>query len=112
MALGDEVVNSPPSPPLRGGRGEDEPHDKERGDAARLEPYEADDQSKLKLTRHRFAGKSVALAADFSCRGGGEMRGAAQRVGVAIAFQEIAPRHGGLRLVDVEFHRQFGIARL
>ena len=31
------------------------------------------------------------------------MRRAAQRLGVAIAFQEIAPRHRGLRLVDVEF---------
>ena len=40
------------------------------------------------------------------------MRGAAQLVGVAITLQEIAPRPRRLRLIDIEFHRQFGIARL
>ena len=40
------------------------------------------------------------------------MRGAADRISVAIALQEIAPRHGRLRLVDVEFRRKFRIARL
>ncbi len=40
------------------------------------------------------------------------MRGAAQRVGVAIALQEVAPRRRGLRLVDIELGRQFGMARL
>ena len=40
------------------------------------------------------------------------MRGAAQRFGVAVALQEIPAGRRGLRLVDVEFRRQFGIARL
>ncbi len=42
----------------------------------------------------------------------GEMRRAAQRLGVAIALQEIAPRRRRLRLIDVELRRQFRIARL
>ena len=61
---------------------------------------------------HRLAGKSVALAADFAGRRRGEMRRAAQRIGVAIALQETAPRRRRLRRIDVEFRRQFGIARL
>ncbi len=40
------------------------------------------------------------------------MRRAAQRVGVAIALEETAPRRRGLRLIDIEFRRQFRIARL
>ena len=40
------------------------------------------------------------------------MRGAAERVGVAIAFEEIAARLRGLCLIDVEFDRQLRIQRL
>src|SRR5438445_12120131 len=40
------------------------------------------------------------------------MRGAAQRIGVAVALHEIAPRRRCLRLIDVEFHGQFRITRL
>ena len=40
------------------------------------------------------------------------MRGAAQRIGVAIALEKAAACFRGDRLVDVEFHRQFRIARL
>src|SRR3981189_1278923 len=65
-----------------------------------------------RLGRHRLAGKSLAPAPDSPRRWRGKMRGAAQRVGVAIAIEEIAPRRGGLRLIDIEFRRQFGVARL
>ena len=54
--------------------------------------------------RHRFARESVGATPDFPGRRRGEMRAAAQRVGVAIALQEIAPGERGLRLVDIEFH--------
>jgi hypothetical protein len=40
------------------------------------------------------------------------MRGAAQRIAVAIALHELAPRRRGLRLIDVELGGQFRIARL
>jgi hypothetical protein len=40
------------------------------------------------------------------------MRGAAQRVGVAIALQKIAARRGRQLRIDVEFRRQFRIGTL
>ena len=56
--------------------------------------------------------KSVAQPPDFPDRRRRKMRRAAQRLGVAIALQETAPRFRRLRLVDVELHRYFRIARL
>src|SRR4051812_34119715 len=61
---------------------------------------------------YRLAGKPVAGAADLAHRRRGEMRRAAQRVGVAIAFEEAAARDACLRLVEVELDRHFRIARL
>ena len=40
------------------------------------------------------------------------MRRAAQRLGVAIALQKAAPRHGRLLRIDVEARRQLGIPQL
>ena len=40
------------------------------------------------------------------------MRGAAQRIGVAVALHEVASRRCRLRLIDVELYGQFRIARL
>src|SRR5262249_24812799 len=51
-------------------------------------------------------------ALDPAHRWRGEMRRAAQRVGVAIALQEAAPGLSGRRRIDVELHRHFGIACL
>src|SRR5438477_4260261 len=64
------------------------------------------------LDRDRLAGKPVAAAPDLACRWRGEVRGAAESIAIAIALQEIAPRRRRLDLIDVEFRRQFGIARL
>ena len=56
--------------------------------------------------------RGLAAAADSPRRRRGKMRGAAQRSGIAIAFQKFSPRGRRLRLIDVEFHRQFRIVRL
>src|SRR5438477_1278756 len=64
------------------------------------------------LDRDRLAGKPVAAAPDLACRWRGEVRGAAESIAIAVALQEIAPRRRRLDLIDVEFRRQFGIARL
>src|SRR3984957_5302733 len=40
---------------------------------------------------HHLAGKPVTQSSDFARRWRGKMRGAAQRIGVAIALQETAP---------------------
>src|SRR5258707_2891935 len=66
----------------------------------------------IPLAGHHLTRKPVALAADFPYRRRGEVRGAAERIGVAIALQEAAPRRNGLRRIDVELRRQIGIARL
>src|SRR5437588_12334112 len=62
--------------------------------------------------RDRLAGKPVAAAPDLAGRWRGEVRGAAQRIAIAVALQEIAPGRRRLDLIDIEFRRQFGIARL
>src|SRR6266567_4816319 len=61
---------------------------------------------------HRRADEPAALPSDLPHRWRGEMRGAAQRVGVAIALQEAAAGGCRLRLVGVEFRRHLRIKRL
>src|SRR6202035_2241785 len=74
--------------------------------AARLEPCGRT------LSLSRLAAKSIALAADFAGRRRRQVRGAAERVGVAIAFQDLFPSDGSLHRIDVEARRQFRVLQL
>ena len=95
----EECAVSPPHPDRSGRDASSSPR---RSD---LSPQGGEVKATRALTRNRVAGKSVATAPDCPYRRRREMRGAAQRVGVAVALQEVAARRGRLRLVDVEFRR-------
>src|SRR5690349_10877456 len=68
--------------------------------------------TKTKAALHRRADESIPLAPDLPDRRRRKMRGAAQRVGVAIALQEAAACGCRRCLVDVELDRELRIQRL
>src|SRR5271156_1447453 len=75
-------------------------------------PRVSNREAELRSGLSRFAAKSVAHAADFPGRRRREMRGAAERIGVAIALQELPPRHSRLCRIDVESRRDLGMLQL